>query len=305
MQTRFSTVLIGGGTGFIGSRLKNAFSPIADKVILVSRNNAKDCLTWDHINKNGIPKGTDLVINVAGENVLNPFRYWSTSFKENVISSRVQTNKCLATAIQKCENGPRAFITISGVNYYRPNGEEQTEYNQVSSFDFFSKLCEQWETAGNIEKSGTRRVIIRCGVVLGSEGGMIANIKIPFKLGLGGIIGCGKQLMPWIHAHDLSQLFVFAACNERVNGVLNGVAPLVITNYDFTKAFGKSLQRPTLIPFPAFAVKLVFGTERSDMLLKGPKVIPRRVQELNFKYKYANIEAACNELVNSSFIKTQ
>ncbi|RWS14024.1 epimerase family protein SDR39U1-like isoform X1 [Dinothrombium tinctorium] len=298
MSSRFATVVIGGGTGFIGNRLKNAFAAISSKVVIVSRNATKDRMSWTDISKHGIPENTEVVVNVAGLNVLNPMQRWSSDFKTNVILSRVETTKILADAISKCNSPPKVFITISGVNYYQPDGKEYTEYDRVPVFDFFSRLCKDWEEAGNLpEQIKTRRVIIRSGVVLGNESGMIATMRLPFFAGLGGIVGSGKQFMPWIHVEDLTRMFLFAASNEKVKGVLNGVSPQIITNSEFTKALGKAMNRPTLIPLPEFAVKLVFGNERSDMILKGAKVKPKRVLDLGFEYKYEKIEDACKQLV--------
>ena len=209
------------------------------------------------------------------------------------------TNKALANAIEKCQKSPKVFITISGVNYYSLNQTEVFDEDSDSKKnDFFSNLCHDWEEAGNLPTScPTRRVIIRSGIILGKNGGFISQIWLPFFLGLGGPIGSGNQTMPWIHVQDMVNLFLFSAENEKVSNVLNGVAPQIITNYEFTKTFGWAMLRPTIIPIPDFLIRLLFGSERASMITQGLKVVPKRVLDLKFNYLFPDIKSACEDLV--------
>lgn len=247
----------------------------------------------------GLPNDTDVVINVAGQNVLDAKYRWTSEFKQKVITSRVDTTRTLAKAIGNSSKPPKVFVTISGVGYYPPSvSVEYDEDSHPEKSDFFSELCESWENAGRLaDNCATRRVIIRSGVVLGRDGGMIKQINIPFLLGLGGPIGSGKQYFPWIHIKDLVNLFVFSAKEEKVTGVLNGVAPEIVTNSEFVQEFGKRMRRPTYIPLPEFAVNIIFGQERASMMTQGQRVCPRRVLNYGFQYSFPTIKSACIDLV--------
>jgi hypothetical protein len=254
-------------------------------------------MNWHDLSSNGLPPETDIVINVSGQNVLDPRRGWSQGFRQNVIASRCQSTQTLAESIVKCKNPPKAFITISGVGYYPPH--ESKEYDEFSAGgikdEFFSNLCRDWESAGELPAEiPTRRVIIRSGVVLGSGGGIIKQMWLPFWLGFGGRIGSGKQFFPWIHIQDLVRLFLFAA-EEDVKGVLNGVSPCIITNAEFTKALGRAMWRLPLLPLPETLINLAFDAERAVLMTKGQKVIPRRTLDLGFKFSFPDINEACKE----------
>lgn len=296
------SVLIGGGTGFIGRHLSNILVENGYKVTAVSRKSAPDHITWNEISRNGLPDGCTAVVNLAGENILNPFKRWNNAFKEEVVKSRVETTKLLASAIKSASTPPEVFVTMSGVGYYQPNPfKEYTEDSPGGDHDFLSRLSRKWEEVGNLPESlKVRRVIVRSGVVLGRDGGMIQQIFLPFFLGVGGRIGSGRQFFPWIHVGDMASIITFAIMNENVTGVLNGVAPEVATNNDFTKAFGAALYRPTLIPTPGWAMEKVFGEERGKIILSGQKVIPKRTLELGYEYLYPDLKSACKEFARLS-----
>ncbi|XP_011141428.1 epimerase family protein SDR39U1 isoform X2 [Harpegnathos saltator] len=244
----------------------------------------------------GLPENTSAVINLAGQNILDPTQRWSSGFKQNVKNSRVKTTKTLADAIQNTK--ATVFLTISGVAYYKPNGNVYTEDNKCEPYDFLSKLSHDWESAAQLPKeSNIRQVTIRSGVVLGRSGGMIKQIYLPFYLGLGGPIGAGNQYMPWIHITDLVNMFIFALKNNNVQGILNGVAPQLVTNAEFTKAFASAIWRPAIIPLPDFVLRILFSEERAKIMLEGQKVEPKRVKELGFQYQYPDIQSACKQLV--------
>ncbi|XP_020286225.1 epimerase family protein SDR39U1 isoform X2 [Pseudomyrmex gracilis] len=244
----------------------------------------------------GLPENTSAVINVAGQNVLDPMQRWSPGFKQNVRNSRVKTTKALADAIKNTK--VESFVTISGVAYYKPNDTVYTEESKCEPYDFLSKLTHDWEEAAQLPKDcDVRQVTIRSGVVLGKTGGMIKQIYLPFFLGLGGPIGTGNQYMPWIHIDDLVNMFMFTLKNKDVQGVLNGVAPQLVTNMEFTKTFAAAMRRPAFIPLPSFVLQILFSDERAKIMLEGQKVKPKRVTELGFKYQYPDIKSACKQLV--------
>lgn len=193
-------------------------------------------ITWHDLGKDGLPENITAVVNLAGQNVLDPTRRWSPGFKQNVWNSRVNTTSALVKSIVEAKNKPKVFVNISGVSLYPPSNEKYTEDYHGNDYDFMSKLCLVWEEAANVpEESGVRQVKIRTGAVIGRDGGMIKSLLLPFWFGVGGIIGDGKQTLPWIHMADLCNLIKYSIENERVSGVLNGVAPQIITNADFTK----------------------------------------------------------------------
>lgn len=261
-------------------------------------------ISWHDLECCGLPENTSAVINVAGQNVLDPKQRWSEGFKQNVINSRVKTTKLLAKALANTKAD--AFVTISGVAYYPPNDIEYTEESKCEQYDFLSKLCHDWEAAAQLPKdSGIRQTTIRSGVVLGKQGGMIKQIYLPFFLGLGGPIGDGNQYMPWIHVTDLVNIFLFSLENKSVHGILNGVAPQIVTNKEFTKAFASTMRRPAFIPIPRAALNILFDKERAKIMLEGQKVVPKRVKELGFQYQFPDINSACVEILGKTVVKQQ
>lgn len=193
-------------------------------------------LTWQDIKTFGIPNNTVALVNVAGQNVLDPTRRWTPGFKQNVWNSRVKTTETLSKEIMKAYEKPLVFVTISGVGVYKPSQDAiYCESSIEKEFDFLSKLCIEWEKAAKLPlEVNCRQVTIRSGVVLGRKGGMVQQIYLPFCLGLGGPMGSGNQYLPWIHIEDLTRLILFAIETEHVTGILNGVAPQTITNKQFS-----------------------------------------------------------------------
>ncbi|KOC64315.1 Epimerase family protein SDR39U1 [Habropoda laboriosa] len=259
-------------------------------------------MSWHDLECYGLPENTTAVINVAGQNILDPTCRWTDGFKQNVVNSRVETTKSLAKAISHTKAD--AFVTISGVSYYKPNDMEYTEESKCTQYDFLSELCHKWEAAAELPKdSSIRQVTIRSGVVLGKDGGMIKQMYLPFFFGLGGPIDNGSQYMPWIHVTDLVNMFLFSIENRNVQGILNGVAPQIVTNKEFTEAFASAMRRPAFLPVPRIVLKLLFNEERAKIMLEGQKVVPKRVRELGFQYQYPDINSACFEVLGKKIVK--
>lgn len=292
------SVLVGGGTGFVGTALGQLLRSKGYGVTIVSRMPGPQRMPWTDLAESGLPANTVAVVSLAGQNVLDPTRRWTPGFKQNVWSSRVNTTQSLAQAIIRAPVKPKVFISISGVGIYQPS--QTAEYNEESqgeSFDFLSRLCHEWENAAKLPANlGVRQVTVRAGVILGRSGGMIKQLFLPFFLGLGGPVGRGDQHMPWIHIHDMASLLLFAIENENVQGVLNGVAPQIVTNRQFAKAFGRALWRPALIPIPEFVLNVAFSEERAKIMTEGQKVIPKRTLAYGFQYKYPDIDMACRQV---------
>jgi len=297
-------VLVGGGTGFIGTELCKSLKRKGYLPVIVSRNPGEAKITYKELEKKGIPKNTKAIVNLAGENVLNFFKSWDILFKGEVYNSRIHTAMAFRDAIRESapENRPEVFVQITGIGYFPPRNDdfiydEDTQLQLApKDRDWFSLLVEDWEAAAYLSPSyGVRNVFIRPGVVLGRNGGMIQQIFLPFYFGGGGRMGSGTQNMPWIHVKDLSGIIVHAIENEKVEGVLNGVAPEIITNQEFVKSFASALNRPSFFPLPDFVWNTVFGEERATMITKGQKVTPKRTLESGYQYRFPTISQACGE----------
>ncbi|NWJ02259.1 D39U1 protein, partial [Crypturellus undulatus] len=289
----------GGGTGFVGRALTQLLRIRGHEVTHISRQGGKDRVSWEELSYSGLPS-CDAVVNLAGENVLNPFRRWDDAFCREIISSRVETTKTLAKAIAEADQPPRAWILITGVGYYRPSPTaEYTEDSAGGDFDFFSRLVSSWEAAAVIRGSPTRGVVVRSGVVLGRDGGAISRMLWPFRLGLGGPLGSGLQPFPWIHIRDLSGIVCHVLESEGLQGVFNGVSPSSpsTSNGSFAQELGAALGRPALFTVPAWVVRAVFGAERAIMLLEGQKVVPKRTLESGYHFIFPDLSSALKDIV--------
>ncbi|KAM6450755.1 epimerase family protein SDR39U1 [Liasis olivaceus] len=292
-------VLIGGGTGFIGRNLCQVLKSRGHEVTLISRHPGKNRFTWDELSRLGLPP-CEGVVNLAGANVLNPLKRWNDSFRQEVVSSRVETTKSLAKAIADAEHPPRAWVLVTGVGYYRPSHTTKyTEESPGGDFDFFSRLVTSWEEAAKIPGGATRQVVVRSGVVLGRDGGAIGQMLWPFRLGLGGPIASGNQPFPWIHVLDLAGIVTHMLEQQGLNGVFNGVSPSAVgtTNRDFAQAMGSALRRPAFLPLPGFVVRAIFGSERSTMLLEGQCVIPKRTLESAYSFVFPSLSSALQDIL--------
>ncbi|XP_041376023.1 epimerase family protein SDR39U1-like [Gigantopelta aegis] len=289
------SVLIGGGSGFIGRHLGLLLLENGFKVTVVSRESGPNKITWTDLKQNGLPDDCTAVVSLAGENILNPRKRWNESFKEIVRSSRIDTTKTLAAAIVNSSKPPKVFVSMSGVAYYKPSTtEEYDEDSPGGNYDFLSRLTVDWEKAAKLPaSSNVRQVTIRSGVVLGRDGGMIQQIYLPFFLGLGGRIGSGSQWFPWIHVADIGGIFTHAIINDNISGILNGVAPQAATNLEFTKSLGSEMWRPTIFPIPGFVINYLLGEERGKVILEGQKVIPKRTLESGYKFVFPDLISAC------------
>nr|CAG4638503.1 EOG090X07KR [Cyclestheria hislopi] len=264
-------------------------------------------MTWSKLQQDGLPHATAAVVNLAGQNVLDKRRRWTSGFQQTIRASRINTTRALVDAIVRAEEKPKVFVSTSAIGYYPPSlTKEYTEETEGGTGDYFASLCHDWEAAAQLPSDvDTRQVIIRTGIVLGRSGGVISELYIPFFFGVGGPVGSGEQYFPWIHIDDIAHLFLFAIKNDNVRGVLNGVAPDIITNKEFARAFGRALWRPAFLPLPAGAVNLIFGPERAKMLLCGQKVIPKKTLDYGFVFRYPDIYSACKEFSSLLYINDQ
>lgn len=228
--------LLGGGSGFIGKHLCTYLKHKGYAVTIISRMPGPQRISWQDLQRQGLPHDATAVVNLAGQNVLDIRQRWSEGFKQNVWNSRINTTTSLAKAIVNAKKTPSAFVLLTGVGAYKPScTEEYDESTQLIPFDFFSELCMEWEKAARLPASlPCRQVSIRSGVVLGNDGGMIKQLYLPFFFGLGGPVSPGSQYLPWIHIHDLIRLVTYCIEHSHAQGVLNGVAPEAVTNEQFS-----------------------------------------------------------------------
>ena len=281
------TIAISGASGFVGTSLTKFFSNIGYKVIPISR---------EILNNNNkleeLLNTTDIVINLAGANIINR---WSESYKKLLYSSRIDTTSKIVKAINSISNKPKILISTSAVGIY----DNISTYDENGSFsnDFLSNLCQDWEKEALKAKNETTKVaIFRFGIVLGQEGGALQKMITPFKLGLGGIIGSGKQAFSFVHIDDLLNAYKFVIENSH-EGIFNLTAPKPTTNKGLTLALGKTLKRPTILPVPEFVLKLIFS-EGARVLTDGQSAIPKKLLDLGFEFKFKTIEETIENLCN-------
>eukprot|EP01113_Clastostelium_recurvatum_P001549 TRINITY_DN1062_c0_g1_i1.p1 TRINITY_DN1062_c0_g1~~TRINITY_DN1062_c0_g1_i1.p1 ORF type:complete len:320 (+),score=64.81 TRINITY_DN1062_c0_g1_i1:57-962(+) len=294
-------IVIGGGTGFIGRALGSALTKRGHAVMNISRTAGKNNLTWADLAHKGLPRDTKAVVQLSGANIMD--KTWTPERKKELIESRVEPTKMLVEAIKKATSPPEVFVSGSAVGIY-PSDPSQTfdESSPVPSsppVNFPSELCLKWEEAGRLPsdlESRVRHVTIRTGVVLDAEGGALPQMIFPFKFGFGGMIGSGKQYMPWIALDDIVGLFVHAIENPNVKGVLNGVAPEAATNSTMTSKLGKVMSRPTFMSVPAFAINTMFG-ERAMMVLEGSQIVPTATLASGYMYQYPSLEGALDHVL--------
>jgi uncharacterized protein (TIGR01777 family) len=296
-------VIVTGGTGFIGSELCENLVAKGHEVVLFTRDASR---SRDQIH----PKvrvvswapgaaweswvdGAGAIVNLAGENIA---QRWTKAAKQRIVASRVDAAARLSAAIEKAAVKPSVLVNAAAVGYYGPHGDETLDEDSPPGTDFLATTCVAWEEAASrAEPLGVRVVLIRTGVVLGREGGALAKMLPPFKAFAGGPIGSGDQWMSWIHRDDLVALFVFAIENQEARGPLNGTAPNPVTMKEFAKALGRALHRPSFLPVPAPAVRLLLG-EMATVALDGQRVVPKKAEGLGFKFRFTEVDAALRDV---------
>lgn len=289
-------ILITGGTGFIGSNLCSTLNQLGHNITILSRepNSVSDRIR----SFKQIPKDEkfDAIINLAGEPIAN--KNWSDQQKQQILTSRLSVTQQIIRHLKDGKYKPEVIISASAIGYY---GIQESDLDIDESFSgddsFSSEICQQWEAlAMQAELFGVRTCILRIGIVLDPEAGALKKMLLPFKFGLGGKIGHGKQWMSWIHIEDLTNIFSFVLNNKSLSGPLNATAPYPVSNYQFTKSLGRSLKRPTILPLPTFIVKLLFGQMGQELLLSGKKVIPKAILQAGFKFEHEKLDSALAHL---------
>lgn len=302
-------ILMTGATGFIGKqilkdllRLEIAPIHILTREASSFKNPSPSLISvfeWKEPKVSLPPKnsveGVSHIIHLAGASVAKG--RWTEKRKKELYDSRVLMSKNLIKAMDQSSSPPPCLISSSAIGYYGDRGDELLFETSEPSNDFLGQLCQDWEMANANSSRISRVVHIRTGLVLGEKGGALKPMLIPFKLGLGGPLGSGKQFTSWIHLKDLSSLFIEALHNENIRGPINGVSPNPISNKIFTKTLGKVLKRPAILPVPLFALKLIFG-EKSSLLSSSQRVSSQKIQDLGFAFRYPELREALQEILH-------
>jgi uncharacterized protein (TIGR01777 family) len=293
-------VAVTGATGLLGTRLVAALRSRGDEVVALSRSPdraSKDlgvpALAWDPLA--GPPPastfvGVDAVVHLAGEPVA---QRWNAQVKEKIRATRVIGTRNLVAGLREAANrGPGALISTSAAGYYGDRGDEPLEESASAGDDFLAEVCVEWEReALAATEFDVRVAIVRIGVIIDRAGGALAKMLPPFKLGVGGPVAGGRQYVAWIALDDVVGVFLAALDNEAWTGAFNAAAPTAVTNSELSKALGKALHRPAVMPVPAFALRLMYG-DMARIVTGGQRMVPARTMELGYRFNYEKLSRA-------------
>lgn len=296
-------ILLTGGSGFIGQQLVPTLLSAGHTITVFTRNPKKtsavfqqQVTTIDNLEGLSADDHFDAVINLAGEGIGD--RRWTDSVKQQLRDSRLLTTASLVEYFQRANQKPAVFISGSAIGVYGLHGDEKLDEQATGDDSFSSKLCRDWEAqAAEAEALGIRCCYLRTGVVLGKNGGALSKMLPPFKMALGGPMGSGQQWMSWVHMDDLVNAIVYALETPSINGPINGTAPNPVTNKAFSKALGAALNRPAIIPMPAFVLKLMMGEMAEELLLSGQRVVPAKLTQSGFEFKYPQLDDALRDII--------
>ena len=303
---QLKSVLLVGGSGFIGRPLVKQLIELGYQVTVYTRHLAKTKSLFlasyldekiKIIDQLNIGEEFHIIINLAGK-PLDQQR-WNKEVKQQIIQSRVQTTRMITEFIKQSKSKPELLINGSAIGYYGPGQDQKLTEQDSGQPSYSHQLCSQWEQqALQAEQSGVRVCLLRTGIVLGSNGGALAAMLLPFKLFLGGPMGDGTQWMSWIHMDDLISLIIWMMDNPSINGPVNGVAPTPVSNQYFSETLASVLKRPAKLTMPAVMAKLLFGEMAEELLLQGQRVIPQVALENNFHFEFATLGHALENILS-------
>ncbi len=301
MEIDGTKMLIAGSSGLVGGALVSALTDKGAEITRAVRSSpGAGEIEW-HPNQDEINPATldgfDAVINLAGENIAEG--RWTDEKKRRIRDSRVNGTHLLSEAMAKLGHRPRTFLCASATGFYGDRGDEILDEESESGGGFLAGVCREWEKATDpAVQAGVRVVNLRFGPILAREGGMMSKLLTPFKMGVGGKIGSGKQYISWVAIDDVVGAIKLALIDETVRGPLNVVSPNPVTNEEFTTTLGHVLSRPTVMAMPAFAARLAFGEMADEMLLVSQRVIPKRLSEAGYGFQYSDLEGAFRKYLN-------
>lgn len=299
-------ILVTGGTGLIGSTLCNALIDRGDTVVGLSRDPDRASRTLPRVEWHGWEASSErpparafedvrAVINLAGEPIN---QRWNDEVKDRIARSRIKATRNLVETIATLDNRPEVLISGSAIGYYGDRGDELLYEDAEPGDDFLAGIVVRWEEkAREAEEFGLRVATIRSGHVLDPRGGLLKELLLPFKLGVGGPIAGGRQYMSWIHRHDEVGILLWALENEAASGPINATAPNPVTNRDFSKALGRQLGRPAVLPLPGFAIDIAKGGGVGHAAREGQRVFPRKATQNGYEFKQPELTGALANLL--------
>jgi uncharacterized protein (TIGR01777 family) len=292
--------VIAGGRGFLGGALTAALRAAGHDISILTRTpQAREHVQWDPSNSHAswpdIVSRADAVINLAGEPMTAG--RWTPKRKQALKQSRLVATQALASVIANADRPP-IFLSGSAVGFYGTDRDDTLTEAAGPGHDFLTSICVEWEHAARAVERATRVVLLRTGVVLGKGGGALPELSRPFKLFVGGPLGSGHQVVSWIHVDDWVGMVMWALAQESVSGALNLTAPSPVTNTELAHALGRALHRPSVLPAPAFAVRLLLGEMADAAILNGQRVVPAKAQALGYHFAYSTVDDALRHLLS-------
>lgn len=294
-------ILVTGASGLIGSALVPSLTEAGHTVTRLTRSQPRPderAIPWDPMRgplDASALVGIEAVVHLAGETIA---QRWTSEVKARIRDSRVKGTQVLCEALARMPMPPKTLVSASAIGYYGDRGEEVLTEESAAGRGFLAEVCRAWEAATEPARDrGIRVVPLRSGVVLSTAGGALAKMLPPFRLGMGGMLGSGKQYMSWVALDEAISIIHHALTTESLQGPTNAVSPNAVTNQEFTKALGKVLGRPTVIPMPAFAARLMFGEMADELLLASARVQPARLMASGYRFRYPDLTAALRYLL--------
>lgn len=305
-------IVISGASGLIGTELVESLKKDGHHVLSLTRSKSSspDKIYWNietgEIESDKL-ENIDALVHLAGENISgeNPIQgRWTQERKEKILNSRVKGTTLLSDTISRLKNPPKVFVSASAIGYYGDRAEEKLDEKSNKGSGFLSDVCKAWETsADSARNKGIRVVHTRFGVVLSNKGGALKSMLLPYKMGVGGTIGNGKQYMSWIDISDVAGAIKHVINKSDIQGVVNVVAPKPITNSEYTKALGHVIHRPTIFPIPSIGINILFGEMGNELLLGSQKVYPEVLSNTGYKFMYPDITSSLEHVLNNKNVK--
>ncbi|MBA2117772.1 TIGR01777 family oxidoreductase [Bremerella alba] len=291
-------IAISGASGLVGSQLGPFLTTGGHEVAKISRSAGENTIQWDIKNQeidSTKLEGLDAVIHLAGESVA---ARWTDKKKQAIINSRVDGTRLLSESLAKLKNPPKVMVCASAMGFYGDRGDEILSEGSPPGDGFLADVCQAWEEAAQPARdAGIRVVHARIGIVLSPKGGALAQMLTPFKLGVGGQIGSGKQWWSWISLDDVVGALHHLTMNDQIRGPVNLCAPKAVTNHDFTKTLGQVISRPTFLAVPEFAAKLAMGQMADEMLLSSCRMEPKVLEETEYSFRDPHLERCLRKLL--------